>query len=229
MRPIVDAERRTIIGRARRRAINQLISAPKPRRITAFTGGEAAHPVRKPDIVEALATPVEPDNWAEDSPSFDEQAKGGGQVQDLTFTLPGGTGDEDEPPRAERRYHDYANDEYNYSTGVHQFSGTFTINSMGGDRISLKQTFNEDDGPYFMMAVERGGRLYNVKGGTTIADGVAQVGTPVQVHTVHDTSARVYRVYINGSLAYTATDVPEGQYYDKLGAYQTDNRSGDIP
>src|SRR3954463_6803516 len=195
MRPIVGAECRTIIRRARRRAINQLISAPKPRRITAFTGGEAVHSVRRPDIMEALAAPVEPDNWAEDSPGFDVQEKGGGQVDDLTFSLPTTPDGDEETPRAERRYHDYANDEYNYSAGVHQFSGTFTINSMGGDRISLKQTFNEDDGPYFMMAVERGGRLYNVKGGTTIADGVAQVGTPVQVHTVHDTSARVYRVY----------------------------------
>src|SRR3954468_18842346 len=107
--------------------------------------------------MEALAAPVEPGNWTEDSPAFDEQSSGGGQVDDLVFSLPAEPDDDGETPRAERRYHDYANDEDNYSTGVRQFSGTFTINSMGGDRVSLKQTFNEDDGsPYFLMAVERG-------------------------------------------------------------------------
>ncbi|MDW6058923.1 hypothetical protein SAZ11_13885 [Streptomyces sp. FXJ1.4098] len=65
--------------------------------------------------------------------------------------------------RAERRYD-------TYTGGTHQFEGYFKVTSMGGTRISLKQTFNDTDGsagPYFMLAVERGGRLYTVHGGDT--------------------------------------------------------------
>lgn len=179
----------------------------------------------------AFADPVGPGPWTGDSPSYDVQTCAGGQVDGLTFGLPGtsafdacGNG----KPRAELRYKDYAGDGRNYSTGVRQFEGTFTINSMGGNRISLKQTFNGDDGPYFLLGVENTGRLYDVEGGATISDGVAQVGTPVQVNTVHDTSAHTFQVYIDGSLAYEDDNAPGGEFYDKVGAYETSSGSGEI-
>ena len=61
--------------------------------------------------------------------------------------------------RAERRYD-------TYSSGTRQFEGYFKITSMGGSRISLKQTF-KTTGPFFLLAVEKGGRLYAVHGGNT--------------------------------------------------------------
>ena len=182
----------------------------------------------------AFADPVEPGNWTEDTPTFDVQTCVGGQVDGLNFSLPASSAmtpdsacDNGEP-RAERRYKNYANDGTNYSTGVRQFGGTFTINSMGGDRIALKQTFNGDAGPYFILAVENTGRLYSVEGGATIDSGVAQVGAAVQVNTVHDTGSQNYRVYINGSLAYQDNSAPGGEFYDKFGAYQTSSGHGDI-
>ncbi|MFI9555097.1 hypothetical protein [Nonomuraea endophytica] len=46
-------------------------------------------------------------------------------------------------------------------------------------------------GPFFMMAVERGGRLYAVHGGTTIATGATlrttvRVNTPLEEDEAHD-------------------------------------------
>jgi hypothetical protein len=179
----------------------------------------------------SAATPVESGNWVSDSPAFDVQECAGGQVDGLTFTLPAtqtfdacGNG----APRAERRYHDYAGSGTNYSGGVRQFAGTFRINSMGGDRISLKQTFNGDAGPYFMLAVDHTGRLYSVEDGATIAGGVAKVGATVRINTVHDVAAHSLRVYVDGQLAYTDDNAPGGEFYDKFGAYQTGSGHGDI-
>ncbi len=116
---------------------------------------------------------VEPGPWKPDNPTFTVQQKGCGQVSDLTFKLTCSDGSGEQ--RAERRY-------ATYSTGTHQFEGYFKITSMGGSRICLKQTFNM--GPFFLLAVERGGRLYSVHGGSTIATG-ATVSTKVPVNTVH--------------------------------------------
>lgn len=171
-----------------------------------------------------MTDPVESDGWMDDSPNFNIQEEDGGQVKDLTFSLP--VSDEG-APRAERRYRDYAEEEQNYSTGVRQFGGIFTIDGMSGDRICLKQTFN-DSAPYFMLGVMQSGQLYSVRGNhEQIAEG-ATVGASVQVNTVHDTTTHQYRVYINGSLSYQDDDAPEGEFYDKFGAYQTKSGSGDI-
>jgi hypothetical protein len=180
----------------------------------------------------AFADPVEPGPWIEDAPAFDIQTCAGGRVDGLTFSLPAVQAFDacsNGAPRAERRYKNYANEgkKKNYSTGVRQFGGTFTINSMGGNRLALKQTFNGTKRSYFMMAVEHTGRLYSVKDGATIGEG-ATVGTSVQVNTVHDTAANSFRVYIKGSLTYSDNDAPDGEFYDKFGAYQTSSGSGDI-
>jgi hypothetical protein len=143
------------------------------------------------------------------------QERGCGDVNDLTFTLTCTTSSGDQ--RAERRY-------ATYSSGTRQFEGTFRITSMGGSRISLKQTFGPS-GPYFLLAAEKGGRLYSVDGGTTIASG-ATVGTPVRVNTVHVVGSKL-RVYVNGSLKYT-TSSGSGGYYDKFGAYRTSSGKGPI-
>ncbi|MFI1396899.1 hypothetical protein [Streptomyces sp. NPDC020681] len=164
------------------------------------------------------AAEVEPGGWTSHSPSFNVQERGCGQVDDLTFRLTCSTASGDQ--RAERRY-------VTYNGGTQQFEGYFKITSMGGTRISLKQTFRDGSsaGPYFMLAVERGGRLYAVHGGTTVASG-ATVGTQVRVNTVHQVGTS-HRTYINGSRKHTY-DSPGGSYYDKFGAYRTSSGNGPV-
>jgi hypothetical protein len=165
--------------------------------------------------VPAAHAEVEGGGWTSYSPSFKVQQKGCGQISDLTFKLTCSSGSGEQ--RAERRYD-------TYSSGTRQFEGYFKITSMGGSRISLKQTF-KTTGPFFLLAVERGGRLYAVHGGTTIATG-ATVGTTVRVNTVHVVGSTL-RVYINGSLKYT-TSSASGSFYDKFGAYRTASGQGPI-
>jgi hypothetical protein len=159
---------------------------------------------------------VETGPWTSYSPSFTVQERGCGTVNDLTFQLTCSTADGDQ--RAERRY-------ATYSGGTRQFEGSFRITSLGGTRVSLKQTFREspDTGPFYMLAVERGGRLYAVHGGTTVATG-ATVGTTVRVNTVHNTATEI-RTYINGSQKHKYAS-NGSSFYDKFGAYRTSSGQG---
>ncbi|HEX3783469.1 MAG TPA: hypothetical protein VHX38_27715 [Pseudonocardiaceae bacterium] len=155
--------------------------------------------------------------WTKYSPSYTVQQEGCGVVSGSTFTLTcSNSGSEYD--RAERRYADY-------SSGSHKFVGTFKITSMGGSRISLKQTFHDNVGPYFLLAVESGGRLYSVEGGATVASG-ATVGTSVNVETIQ-TVGSTLQVYINGSEKYSESS-PSGSFYDKIGTYRTSSGSGPI-
>jgi hypothetical protein len=167
-------------------------------------------------VAPSASAEVEPGGWTSQSPSFNVQERGCGQVDNLTFKLTCSTGSGDQ--RAERRY-------ATYTGGTRQFEGYFKITSLGGTRISLKQTFKDapSAGPYFMLAVERGGRLYAVHGGSTVANG-ATVGTNVRVNTVHQVGSS-HRTYINGSLKHTY-DSPAGSFYDKFGAYRTSSGQG---
>ncbi|MFE6615838.1 hypothetical protein [Amycolatopsis sp. NPDC057786] len=156
--------------------------------------------------------------WTAENPSFKVQERGCGTVDGLNFQLTCSTGSGDQ--RAERRY-------VTYTGGTRQFEGSFRITSMAGTRISLKQTFRDAPtaGPYFMLAVERGGRLYAVHGGDTLASG-ATVGTSVRVNTVHQVGS-THKVYINGSLKQTVSS-SAGSYYDKFGAYRTASGAGPV-
>jgi hypothetical protein len=155
--------------------------------------------------------------WTSHSPSFSVQERGCGDVADLTFRLTCSTGSGDQ--RAERRY-------ATYKSGIRQFEGSFRVVSLSGTRISLKQTFRDKSGAGFMLAVERGGRLYRV-GGETIASGAAPVGTTVRVNTIHNVGSRNHQCYINGSMrhSYSLAENADG-YYDKLGAYRTSSGQG---
>jgi hypothetical protein len=165
--------------------------------------------------VPSASAQVEPGTWTAYSPGFKLQQVGCGHINGLTFQLTCSNGSGQQ--RAERRYD-------TYSSGTRQFEGYFRITSMAGSRICLKQTF-KTTGPFFLLAVERGGRLYSVHGGNTIATG-ATVGTTVRVNTVHVVGSQL-RVYINGSLKYTVKS-PSGSFYDKFGAYRTASGQGPI-
>ena len=163
-------------------------------------------------------------SWTSQAPSFSTQERGCGDVSDLIFRLTCSTASGDQ--RAERRY-------ATHGGGTWQFEGSFRITSMGGTRISLKQTFKDYDtpggttgaGPYFMMAVESGGRLYAVHGGATIAgSGTAAIGSTVRVNTIHQVGTD-HRTYINGSLKHTYGS-PSGRFYDKFGFYRTSSGRG---
>ncbi|OAQ69223.1 hypothetical protein VFPPC_05320 [Pochonia chlamydosporia 170] len=178
----------------------------------------------------ALAgSPVEGGGWVQDKPSFSQQQCAGGKVSGNTFSIPkspngdtSGSGCSNGHLRAERRYKD------DYSSGIRQFGGEFKINSMSGSRISIKQTFNGNSGPYFIMGVEQGGRLYSVEGGKTIANGVAKVGATVRINTVHDTKNHRFSVYVNGKEMYRDNSAPGGSFYDKIGAYTTNSGTGGL-
>ncbi|KAH8690631.1 hypothetical protein BGW36DRAFT_389088 [Talaromyces proteolyticus] len=174
------------------------------------------------------ASPVGTGTWTSVTASFDAQECAGGVVNGNTFKLPtspngstSGSGCSNGHLRAERRY---KND---YTSGVHQFGGQFQITSMTGNKISLKQTFNGDDGPYFIMGVKSNGDLYDVEGGATIASGVATVGTTVTINTIHDANNQLYDVYVNGKKTFS-TSAPGGSFYDKCGAYTSDSGTGAI-
>ncbi|MGW5723641.1 hypothetical protein ACWEVP_46250 [Amycolatopsis sp. NPDC003865] len=156
--------------------------------------------------------------WISDSPGYSEQERGCGDVSGLTFKLTCSTASGDQ--RAERRY-------TTYTGGTHQFEGSFKITSMSGSRISLKQTFRDGSsaGPYFLLAVEKGGRLYAVEGGATLGSG-ATVGTSVRVNTINQVGSS-HKVYLNGSLKQTISS-PGGSYYDKIGSYRTSSGAGPI-
>ena len=155
--------------------------------------------------------------WKAESLSFNVQERGCGDVNNLTFTLTCSTGSGDQ--RAERRY-------ATYTGGTHQFEGSFRITSMSGSRISLKQTFKDNPGagPYWMLAVERGGRLYLVHGADTIGS-EARVGATVRVNTIHRVGSG-HEVYINGSKRGPTKSSPGGSFYHKLGFYRTASGNG---
>ena len=174
-------------------------------------------------------TPVESGNWVEDKPGYSTQQCAGGTVSGGDFKLPtspngstSGSGCGNGHLRAERHYND------DYSSGTHQFGGQFKVNSMSGDRISLKQTFNGNTGPYFLMAIKSNGDLYSVQGGATIASGVAKVGATVRINTVHNADLKRFSVYVNGAEGFRDDDAPGGSFYDKLGAYTTNSGTGPI-
>jgi hypothetical protein len=165
-------------------------------------------------IPQAVAQ-VQSGGWTAYSPSSRVQQVGCGKVKGMTFTL--SCNNRHGEQRAELRY-------ATYSSGSHQFEGDVRIVSMGGTRISLKQTF-KTTGPYFLLGIEKGGRLYAVHDGQTIATGVL-VGTTVHVNTVH-VVGKTLQVYINGSLRYTISS-RGGSFYDKIGAYRTASGQGPI-
>lgn len=166
--------------------------------------------------------------WTSVSTTFNVQECAGGVVHGDTFSLPkspngstSGSGCSNGHLRAERRY---LND---YTSGVHQFGGNFQITSLTGTKIALKQTFNGDNSPYFIMGVKSNGDLYDVEGGGIIASGVATVGATVTINTIHDADNQLYYVYVNGKETFKTT-APGGSFYDKCGAYTSDSGTGAI-
>jgi len=168
----------------------------------AFVGSLAVVPAR---------AQVATGPWTSSSPSYNTQLKGCGSISGSTFSITCSNTSGEQ--RAERRYS-------NYSSKTHQFEGYLKVSSLGGSRICVKQTFkNNPAGPWFLLAVEHGGRLYNVEGGQTI--GSSCIGCSTRVNTVHYLGSAKLVVYLNGSQKFTHYGGEGSEWYDKLGAYRT--------
>ena len=147
--------------------------------------------------------------WTSTSVSYNTQVSSGCSISGSTFIIDGGSG------RAERRY-------ATLTSGSRQFQGTFKVNSLGGNRVSVFQTFSETNGPKQMGAVEKSpARLYEVHGGATLAS--YSVGSSMRINTTA-TSGGTVEVYVNGSKKGTTTGVARA--YNKLGSYATASGSG---
>ena|SRR5579883_2086701 len=154
--------------------------------------------------------------WTPYSPSFVLQIRGCGAASGLTFkiTCTNTTNDN----RAERRY-------ANITSAQSQFQGTVVVNSLVGDRINLKQTFQDAVGPWNMIAVKKPGALCEVSTGATLAS--YTIGTPVRINTITNTVTHTTQVYINGTLRETKTG-GQNPLYDKFGTYRTHSGVGPI-
>ncbi|MDB5814389.1 MAG: hypothetical protein JWN23_1506 [Rhodocyclales bacterium] len=158
--------------------------------------------------------------WTSASPSYKTQTEGCGSVSGLTFKLTCNTPYSAGYQRAERRYVNM--------TKSTQFEGTVKINSLTGDRISLKQTFQDGTGPWQMLGVKKSGSslvLYEVEGGTTL--GTLAVGGSVRVNTLTTLSSKSTVVYLNGTKVETKTG-GKTPLYDKFGAYGTSSGYGPV-
>ena len=155
--------------------------------------------------------------WTATSPSFNLQQKGCGTMSNLTFRLSCGSSSGEQ--RAERRY-------ATALVGNAPVPGLVPDHEHPAAAGSAEHPSRHEIGAYFMLAVERGGRLYVVHGGKTLATG-ATVGTSVRVNTIHQVGNN-HRVYINGSLRRDTVESPGGTFYDKLGAYRTNSGQGPI-
>jgi len=153
--------------------------------------------------------------WTPYSPSFTLQIRGCAASSGLNFriTCAATSGDN----RAERRYADI-------TSAQNQFQGTVVVNSLAGDRISLKQV-HPLTGGWVLIAVKKPGELYDVHSGATLAG--YTIGTPVRINTITNTKTRTCQIYINGSLRIIDTKgVPP--LYDKLGVYRTASGKGPV-
>ena len=154
--------------------------------------------------------------WSSWSPSYNIQTSGTGDVSGGYFRITSTSTTTEQ--RAERRYQ-------TFSTGSRQFQGYVVVDSMGGDRISLKQTFQDPSGPWNMIAVKKPGQLYEVQGGATLAN--YTIGTQARINTITYTGSDKVVVYINGSMVETIFG-GAGSYYDKLGVYRTNSGRGPV-
>jgi hypothetical protein len=146
--------------------------------------------------------------WTSTSVSFNTQVSSGCSVSGDTFKIDGGSG------RAERRY-------TTLTSGSRQFQGTFKVSSLSGDRVSVFQTFSEDNGPWQMGAIKKPGSLYEVEGGATLAS--YSIGSSMRINTVA-TSGGSVQVYVNGSQKESKSG---GSHpYNKIGAYATASGGG---
>lgn len=150
--------------------------------------------------------------WTSISEGYKLQLSGSGWNSGNTFGLTKTTDPTDAiKDRAEREYS-------TWSSGSHQFQGDCTINSLGGNGISIKQTFQKYNGAWEMTAVKHSGTVYEVHNGATL--GTFTIGKSFRINTILSaSSSSTVQVYFNGSLKTTITG-GKAPIYDKAGTYR---------
>jgi uncharacterized repeat protein (TIGR03803 family) len=130
--------------------------------------------------------------------------------------------------RSEFRFEDNLPNQ-GFTSGTEQFQGDVTVNSLGGDRIILKQTFGGISGSDWNkigVTKANGGELYEVYSGEGLAS--YTIGTAARINTILTFAGGIpaVNVYINGTLVEQL--VGNGAYaiYDKAGAYAASSGSG---
>ena len=155
--------------------------------------------------------------WTSTNENFKIQTSGCGSVSGNTFSITCGSSGSTKD-RAEREY-------TAWSSGTHQFQGDCTVTSFGGNGINVKQTFQQNTGPWNMLALKNSGTLYEVSNGKTI--GSFTVGSSFRINTVLDASHGTVDVYFNGTFKETLTGGTT-PIYDKIGTYRLDSGTGPI-
>lgn len=156
--------------------------------------------------------------WSSVSESYKVQLSGSGWNTGNQFGLTKTTDPTDTiKDRAEREYN-------TWTSGSHQFQGSCTVNSFGGNGICIKQTFQKVNGPWEMVAINNAGSVYEVHNNATL--GSFKVGTSFRINTILDISAGTVQVYFNGSLKTTISGGVQPMY-DKCGTYRL--KSGSAP
>jgi len=154
--------------------------------------------------------------WSSWSPGYSLQLVGSGWNSGSQYGITSTSTSTEQ--RAERRYD-------TFTSGSKQFQGTVVVNSLGGDRICLQQCFEDNSGPWSMIAVQKSGSLYQVEGGQTLAS--YSVGSSARINACCYTGSAKVNNYINGSLVETHTG-GTGSYYFKFGTYRTSSGKGPI-
>jgi hypothetical protein len=142
-------------------------------------------------------------------------------VETFSITNNLGKGSSTPEERAEQRIQD------DYSSGTHQFEGYVKVTSLAGTSICLKQTFQANEGAWFLCDVisANGGSLQDHNTSQILATNV--IGNTVRLNTIHDMNAGILYVYVNGVLEETKTG-GTAPFYDKYGTYRSISGYGPI-
>lgn len=161
--------------------------------------------------------------WTEIFPNKSLQLVGSGWYQNNngveTFGIANSSTTTQE--RAEQRVLD------DYSSGSHQFQGDVKVTSLDGDVINLKQTFQANDGAWFLATVDAasGGTLRDHSNGAILATGI--IGKTIRLNTIHDMSANKFYVFVDGILVETRSG-GVAPFYDKYGTYRAASGQGPV-
>jgi hypothetical protein len=143
--------------------------------------------------------------------------------------------------RAEFRFEydlNTSNGDGGFISGTEQFQGDVTVNSLGGNRVTVKQTFGPAHSTsWSLIAIDKTkvfgnnppGAFYDVGVSGQPAIAAFTLGQTYRINTILTFSsggAPTVIVYINGQFAETLTKSTTGFYYDKVGAYKSSSGSG---
>ncbi|MGA3008487.1 MAG: chitobiase/beta-hexosaminidase C-terminal domain-containing protein [Opitutaceae bacterium] len=136
------------------------------------------------------------------------------------FSVPSGAG------RAEFRFTNLS------ATVTEQFQGNVTVNSLGGNEITMKQTFGPDPStPWSLIAIKTSSgtdEIYELEGGAVLLKPYS-VGNTLRINTIYNPTGGAGHVtvdvYINGThVEQKATGT--GPNYNKVGAYVSASGTG---